>query len=588
LLTADGYPVADDKIFVPAIEFWCAFSEELSDCLLERDRDSATAQLSRGLLLLMRVITHACRKLVFPPQEIWGQWDSVEREGFSDARKDVADLLQSAYALAGPSLVMSFADLSLQTLSANELAELEAATFCLGALADCVTGNPNCDYILKPVFTSSLFTTLQHPQGYIPARTRQTCISLIEKYSDYFERNTSELPSALNLLFSVVGDPLLEGQAAKSVHRLCVSCRSFLNAESTTFLEQYRALLAQPVDCLTRERIIGAISSVVQAIPDDQRRLHDLGVLLDFVADDVQHSLRLMSKPDITGDENGATRCSKRCVRGLQPGELPLHVGLRALRCLANIGKGFQGPVDAVISTDGGDDIPPNQSEAVTLVQRRVMTMISRLQGVFSSSGEVIDVICSLLRTGFSEFEPGPFVFPPDIFCSYIIAHSLRTPRIGALVSTACSFVSSRQQDSEEAKAVLSKMTVWVVGLLAEQAGMILYSIRVIIIWLTVTDAEVDPELSQNGIDFVRRVLHRAQVVLLGLQPSSLLGFFFSFTFRVLDGREPLPKASAADFWVRPLPRGSNYTKFRSITGFFHFHKSGRHGDTGGQGYDYE
>lgn len=65
-------------------------------------------------------------------------------------------------------------------------------------------------------------------------------------------------------------------------------------------------------------------------------------------------------------------------------------------------------------------------------------------------------------------------------------------------------------------------------------------------------DDEPDPEVSQNGIDFVTRLLNKRPVTLLQLEPSSAAEFLFLFTLQVLDGKEPLPKASAAEFWVSP------------------------------------
>lgn len=58
-----------------------------------------------------------------------------------------------------------------------------------------------------------------------------------------------------------------------------------------------------------------------------------------------------------------------------------------------------------------------------------------------------------------------------------------------------------------------------------------------------------DIELSQNAIEFVSRVMSRDPLMLLELDPQKSLSFFV-FTLGVLDGREPLPKASAMDFWV--------------------------------------
>jgi hypothetical protein len=63
-------------------------------------------------------------------------------------------------------------------------------------------------------------------------------------------------------------------------------------------------------------------------------------------------------------------------------------------------------------------------------------------------------------------------------------------------------------------------------------------------------DPEIDPELSQYGIEFARRVLLRRPEVLIS-QPANVLEFLFTFAMSLLDGNEPLPKTAAAEFWVR-------------------------------------
>lgn len=35
-------------------------------------------------------------------------------------------------------------------------------------------------------------------------------------------------------------------------------------------------------------------------------------------------------------------------------------------------------------------------------------------------------------------------------------------------------------------------------------------------------------------------------------QPSNVLEFLFAFAMKLINGNEPLPKAAAAEFWVRP------------------------------------
>lgn len=63
-------------------------------------------------------------------------------------------------------------------------------------------------------------------------------------------------------------------------------------------------------------------------------------------------------------------------------------------------------------------------------------------------------------------------------------------------------------------------------------------------------EPESDTELAQNGIDFVSRLVARRSSVFLQETASPEAESFFLFALKVLDGREPLPKAAAAEFWV--------------------------------------
>lgn len=61
---------------------------------------------------------------------------------------------------------------------------------------------------------------------------------------------------------------------------------------------------------------------------------------------------------------------------------------------------------------------------------------------------------------------------------------------------------------------------------------------------------ETDPELAQAGIEFACRLLRKHPSIIMRLQPQDAGEFVFVFTLQVLDGKEPLPKASSAEFWV--------------------------------------
>ncbi|KAF9869360.1 hypothetical protein CkaCkLH20_13171 [Colletotrichum karsti] len=533
LLSAQGYPVNEDKIFVPALEFWSTYVETLTDCIYS-DSESK-AWVSSATSHVLEAISSIWRRVAYPPPNVLGSWDSTDRAGFGDARKDVADLLQSTFTVTGPPLISTFANLTLQSLSPESWTDLEAAAFCLGSLADCVAGDARCDDTLRAVFLSPLFELLQTSREVMPGRARQTCISLIERYSDYFERETQSLPAALNLLFSVLNDPHLAGAAARSIQRLCFSSRSILASEARAFLSQYQAIASQgQMDCLASERIMGAISAVIQAVSEESERLCHLEVLLGFVEHDARKAVHLLSLPETSPEIQGGLDIH-RCSTLTEPSELPLHVALKALRGLISTGKGLQAPGDLPVDLENEKAYAfIDQGSRLGQIQSKIMSLIVELQSSFPRSGEVAECICNILKTGFSESEPAPFVFPPQVVCDYLAQQTSHGPRIGLFVSTACSFLSSlRSLKRDEVETIRTKLLGWVIGLLQQ-----------------LSEPEDDTELAQNGIEFTNRMITREPMALFRPECLPLAEFFFIYSLRVLDGREPLPKAAAAEFWA--------------------------------------
>ncbi|KAF5642906.1 member of the karyopherin-beta family nuclear import [Fusarium tjaetaba] len=531
LLAARGYVVEEDRIFVPALEFWLTYAETLTD-LTYSDEESAGTWVPRARSHLLQAVSNAWQKIIYPPAEEFHSWDSSERISFHDARKDVVDLLQSVFTLVGPQLVSTFADLILKALSESSWPQLEAAAFCLGGLADCISETNRGDDALSVVFKSSLFAILRSGQSEIPPKVQQTCVSLIARYTEYFERNVSELHPVLNFIFGVVGEHAMANAAAKSIHRLCGSCRGYLHTEANSFLNEYQSLVSgRRLDCGASEKVVGGIASVIQAMPDSNQRYSACGRLLEFVQTDVQHSLDLLR----SYDGSPMPCCAVYACSYAAPDESPaLHTALKSLRCLASIGKGLQAPAELSVDLESIRPSTRVIDPHLAQLQGSIMSMISQIQEAFNTSGEVVELICSVLRSGFSESEPGPFVLPPQSVAQYLTNQNLETPRVGLLVKTACSFVSSLEHDGlDNQQDMLNSVLLWVIGLLKQ-----------------LPNYEVDTELTQNGIDFVTRLLNKRPITLLRLQPSDAAEFFFLFTLQVLDGKEPLPKASAAEFWA--------------------------------------
>ncbi|PFH55465.1 hypothetical protein XA68_18268 [Ophiocordyceps unilateralis] len=510
LLTAHGYPLAEDKIFVSAVEFWSTYTEAMADHIHFGSADMSNSWVPYATAQVSKAVSNAWRKIIYPPLELFQQWDSSDRAGFNDARKDVLDLLQSAYAVLGAGLIAYFADLIRSALESSAWLPLEAAAFCLGGLADCGKGDGRFDEALTSVFASPLLSILQFRNPDIDLRTRQTCFYLIEQYAEYFERNVTLLGPILRLLFAVLGEQSAAACASKSILLLCSSCRHHLHPQIDEFLREYSARVIEiRLDCVTNEKVLGAIASIAQAIPDAGRRYDVCMKILDFIQNDVVLA-RELAKPSHTV----SFRCqSLRCQRILVDEHPATHAGLRALKCLVSVGKGYQSPSDVAFDVEGS---------------------VQHNESAFPKSPEAMELICSVFRCGFSELDPGPFAFRPEVVAQYLTGNGVETQRIGLFVSTACSFVSSvRCNGSSDRQVIFASMLLWTVGLLQQ-----------------LPDPDCDPELVQNGIEFASRILARAPLVVLGLQPAEAAEFLLMFTIKVLDGKEPLPKGAAAEFWT--------------------------------------
>jgi hypothetical protein len=475
LLAADGYLVGEDSIFVPALEFWSTFIETMIDSTYS-DEEEAQNWKPYAEQHLKVVVMNCWRKIQWPPAETFAEWDSTERVAFGDARKDVSDMLQSVFTLEGLSLVSFFTDLFLQALAAQSWAELEASAFCLGALSDCISDEARFDQELSKVFASPFFDLLGQAQGPIPLRLRQTGLALIERYCEYFERNAQYLPNALNLLFAAVGDSVLGGPSARSISTLCSSCRSILTSEAGAFISHYQTIRSsQVLDSLAEERIVLAIASIIQAIKDENQRLGMFEELYNILKKDFELAVQLKANPSLLNLQH------PDFLRGLDPPspqsappteEIALQIALRSMRCLASIAKGMQDVKESLVDLDS-EPQSQNANSRLAGLQENIMRVLVEVQRVFNMSGEVVEIICNIFRAGFSETEPGPFVFPANVVTDYFVQQRFETPRVGTLLSTACSFVGSLYRGPKGyVPAQLARLLPWVISILQALPGM--------------------------------------------------------------------------------------------------------------------
>lgn len=483
LLNCDGVLVGEDKVFVPALEFWATFVETMTDTVY-MDEAASYPWLPFAMNQVMEAISHCSRKIQIVDHDAWSDMDSSDRVGWTEARKDVADFLQAVYALKGRSLVGLWVDMLLQALPERNWARIEAALFCLGAISDCVGDSGDCDQDLHRVFSSDLFQLVGPgpARSEIPSRLLQTSLSTIERYSDFFERQQQYLPPALELLFSVVGeDGLLGGSSSKSIMTLCSSCRALLKGHVEAFIQHFHRIHGLGIDPVAEERILTGITSIIQAIPQDDHRFGYLEQLIAIIDVDTQNCLRLKVQPECADEANMKQWLETRLHMDIvtqknapaSVDEACLLIAERTLRMMASMAKGMQSLSDGPVDLDKDEAKPiSTTNERLQIIQNHIMGMITRIQQVFGRSSEVAETTCHIFKAGFSETEEGPFVFPPEVVIGFFTQNTASNPRIGTLINTACSFVSSfSNQPKAQVMEWLASLLPWVLGLLKELKG---------------------------------------------------------------------------------------------------------------------
>ncbi|TAQ84155.1 hypothetical protein B7494_g7529 [Chlorociboria aeruginascens] len=520
-LSAEGFAINEDKIFMPALEFWTTFVEYLLDWTYSEGKKHPL-WLPPNEPYIMQVIEKCWHKVQFPPSEIYDTWDSSDRAGFADIRRDVLDLLQQAYLIIGVKLFSILVDLELQSITTKSWNELEVSLFFLSAFADNLLDEKDGDLYLGKLFGPPLFDLLTRSDMDVPLRTMQSLFSVIDAYPDYFQRHTEHLPILLNIMFGAVESPILARKASYTISKICSDCRASLTPEIGTFLQQYDRISHIPSldmkETRVKERIMGAICSIVQAMQDNESKIAPIRQLLRFIGDDVDHCLRLASEPLGTAPENLAL-ASDFCTM--------------ALACLESMGKGFRVPPDCPVDLEKQQVSSPFwvTGDGV-VIQQQILSIITSIYTAFPNNGEIIESIFTVFRVGFTEREPGPFVFPLGVIAQFLIRMDLRTPRIGLAMGTACSMVNSRLAAEDHIQDVVIMLLTWISQLLA-----------------VLGDPSEDPEIAQNGIDFIHALLPKYLDVLSLHQPVSSREDILLFTLKALTGLNPLPKFSAAGFW---------------------------------------
>lgn len=516
IIRHEGIPGDDDELSIHTVEFWNTYIEYINDVLYSGDVDAPEQPwIDEARKALTEAVELLFRKLWIPPTDIASNWSDQERESFKEFRLDSTDLMLSIFVFLGKDMLEILVQNAIESLGARLWEGVEAALFCLNTLSDNVLEDGNNETVIEPIFRSNLFAQISDFEQNIPTPTRRTAIDMLGSYGQYIERHPEFLGDTVRFLFASLEVPALANTAAKSIDLLCSTCRRDLTSELPGFLSQYQRFLNSPTnESYPKQKVIGAIACIIQALTPESAKAEPLLALLSTIEKDVEET--------------------KRCAAA-QNDEMAKSIGVSALECLACVGKGLQVPDDVVTDLTGDGDQASDQpefwqSEVGQEIQRRIISCLYVLQ-VIGNSSDAVDAACQVLRSGFAETQPGPFVLPPMVTVNFLQQCSLATPQLEAVLSTTCMLITSNSHNPSKLSNPDAKELYRAVTSFATQLG----------------TSNTDPEVASSCIEIWTRMMPQFAHILLENLTESILGF----TLSALEGSHTFPKRHACDFWAK-------------------------------------
>ena len=525
LFHGEGYPGVEDVMITTLLEYWTEAADNMNELIMDGVLEGPNETIKRNF---MQVIIECHDRLIYPDSDTLSEWDDDDLAYFNTFRRDFTDYLLASYPLLGVSVIERLQESAVAALNTENWDGFEVSMFCLASLAEGVLDNEHADRVLQPLFHSPAFREIWMTQCDTPLKSRQTLADVVTRYTRYFERDQVLLPPVLNFLFNSLEVPACTQAASKSISKLCQDCRKALPAYVDEFVgkfAQLRSNMTIPTHAL--ERVAEGVAAVIQAVPSDVTKAS----LLMRMLNPLYEQAAMARQEKVSGQYDVA-----------------LATALMAARCTASIGKGLRSPDEQIIDLEGGDSAsqPKNfwtTEDAGVQVQTCVMGILDIIVSEFPLDGEIIETACDVLKAGYTEQSPGPYVLPPEVTVRFVKAVSANSPRFSTLMGTASAFLAAHASRPLEVRVEVVELTMHIYQLIC---------------YMEQYHEHYDPEVAHSCIDFITRLLPKyrdAFVSLAAPQPdgSAPIRALLAFTLKNLKGADPLPLRAACTFWVNLL-----------------------------------
>ncbi|KAF2715077.1 ARM repeat-containing protein [Pleomassaria siparia CBS 279.74] len=502
----------EDEVAPVVLDFWSGYANAIAEETFKfQEAGAKPAWYNSAIDNIFHAIGEFLPKITYPLPTVYQTWDEDSRKTFKVFRVDVRDIIQEAYEVLRDDMLDQFIDFTLGALEAAKWLELEAGLFCLMSIADTLA--ESSDVRLSRLFERPLFAIISG-NNEIPAQTRRTAVEMVAAFNSFFLRHPVLLPQVLPFLLSALAQPSLAQRAAKSFASLCSECRKSLTGELASFFQMYEQFLSYPTaEEVTKSRVLEGIAAIVQAQDSDEKRLLGVQQLFQYVAHDAMQAI------NVTKEGNDP-----------EQGQV---LALTTLKCLASIGKALQASDEDIIDLEV--KYKPSQfwiQGPGKEIQNQIINFVNYLSQVFPVNADIVEQACNVLRAGFKETVPGPFVLPASATIDYVVKTNVQTPRLPYVLDTACSWIASHKHDRS--------------GEFLMQSQRLLR--HILNLMQALQNPRNDPEVSVGCIELIQKFVN-ANAHIFTTEHPDVLKAMFDFSIECLKSPEVLPKRASAQLW---------------------------------------
>lgn len=539
---------SDDRITSVLLEFWIDAADFLTND--EMLTPSDLSERTKGELI--QVIRDCFPKLRYPDSDYRSDWNDDDWQTFSSLRRDFSEYLLAAYPLVAYEIIQLLYEATSAAMRDYDWNTFETAIYLLGTLAEYASKSDNVRPFLDSITRSPAFDDICFNRIPIPRHARRQLACLITSLSEYIEQNRDLLLRVLNFLFNSLETPYCDMTASKCISSFCQKHQGILVNYVQEFINKFISLRnSSGITPSSLERVSEGISSVIQMADSDIDKANMLLALLEPLEILAGQAAQKMQ-------ENNP--------------EEALQHGTHAIRCTASIGKGYRAPDDAVINLDDDSDNSVSEPEDGFWsingpggnVQRCVIRILDILTSTLPNDPQIISSACEVLRAGFTESKPGPYLLPSEFTVRFIrVTANLEATVFSTIMGTASAFLSSSQVCSQPARYRnhIMELIVHVSNLMSSMGSDD-----------SVTRPDqFDPEIAYSCLDFLVHLLPRHSETFFMLtqhaEGSAVLTNIMRFSLSSLTRPDPLPLRSASAFWATLLSINNKPPEFKPSAG---------------------